>query len=189
MQIKGTATMHSWSCDVTNVEGEMQVAPSTSADEGSSEEASSPHQITAATVTAPVAAIECGNGRMNRDLRKAMQAEQHPTIRFEVEDVSIEAHPDSSGEWQQFRSTGTLSIAGSTRTTTVVAAGRRQVNGRIRLVGEKTLRMTDFGIEPPTALLGMMQTGDEVTIPFDVTAAPASTSTASSTEAEADRNR
>jgi hypothetical protein len=32
--------------------------------------------------------------------------------------------------------------------------------------------MTDFGIDPPTALLGTLKTRDEVTVYFDVTVSP-----------------
>ena len=36
----------------------------------------------------------------------------------------------------------------------------------VSLEGEKTFNMTDYGIEPPTALFGTITTGDEVTIKF-----------------------
>jgi polyisoprenoid-binding protein YceI len=35
--------------------------------------------------------------------------------------------------------------------------------------GSKKIKMTDFGISPPTALMGTMTTGDEVEVIFQVT--------------------
>jgi hypothetical protein len=35
--------------------------------------------------------------------------------------------------------------------------------------------MTNFGVDPPTAMLGALRTGETVTIRFDVTAAPSDT--------------
>ena len=42
-------------------------------------------------------------------------------------------------------------------------------DGSITFNGSKKLKMTDYGIKPPTALLGTMTTGDEVEIVFQVT--------------------
>ena len=36
----------------------------------------------------------------------------------------------------------------------------------IHIVGEKSIKMTDFNVEPPTALFGSITTGDEITIKF-----------------------
>jgi hypothetical protein len=37
---------------------------------------------------------------------------------------------------------------------------------RIQIKGSKKVKMTDFNISPPTAMLGTLKTGDEVTISF-----------------------
>ena len=36
------------------------------------------------------------------------------------------------------------------------------------IVGEKSIKMTSYGVEPPTALLGTIKTGDDLTIKFNI---------------------
>jgi hypothetical protein len=40
-------------------------------------------------------------------------------------------------------------------------------NNNVTFTGKKTIKMTEFEVEPPTALLGTIKTGDEVTISFN----------------------
>jgi len=53
----------------------------------------------------------------------------------------------------------------------LTAEGTMQ-DGTIRFEGSHTMLQTDFGVDPPTALLGRLKTGDEVTVRFVVTATP-----------------
>ena len=39
---------------------------------------------------------------------------------------------------------------------------RRLSTDRLEISGDTSLRMTEFGIDPPTAMLGMLHTGDIV---------------------------
>jgi len=41
-------------------------------------------------------------------------------------------------------------------------------NGDIEFSGTKKLRMTDYKVDPPTAMLGALTTGDEVILQFKV---------------------
>ena len=38
----------------------------------------------------------------------------------------------------------------------------------INIKGEKTLKMSDFDVKPPTALLGTLKTGNDITIKFNL---------------------
>ena len=42
--------------------------------------------------------------------------------------------------------------------------------GALRVSGQVDILMTEFGLEPPTALLGLIKAKDRVTIRFDLTA-------------------
>jgi hypothetical protein len=43
-----------------------------------------------------------------------------------------------------------------------------QADGSIAVRGSVPLFMSDFGIEPPTAMLGMLKTADQVTVKFEL---------------------
>ncbi|MGH9361260.1 MAG: hypothetical protein ACRD2T_05030, partial [Thermoanaerobaculia bacterium] len=47
-------------------------------------------------------------------------------------------------------------------------AGERLGLGRYRITGALELKMTDFGIQPPTALMGLIRAGDGLRVRFDL---------------------
>jgi len=51
--------------------------------------------------------------------------------------------------------------------------GRRLESGRMHAQGTLPIQMTDFNVEPPTAMLGLIRVRDEITVHFDITAVPA----------------
>ncbi|NNF58004.1 MAG: YceI family protein, partial [Rhodothermaceae bacterium] len=118
------------------------------------------------SVSVPAARIDCDNGIMNGKLRDALQADAHPTIRYTL--TSARVGTVNNGRFG-IEATGQLSIAGATRTVRVPASGQALGNGRFRITGRVPLTMTQFGIDPPTAMMGTMRTGDAVTVHFDVT--------------------
>ena len=79
------------------------------------------------------------------------------------------AAPGTDG-WFQVRTTGDLTINGTTHTIQMNVRGKATDSG-FRFTGQHALKMTDFGISPPTAMLGALKTGDQVTVHFDATVA------------------
>ena len=71
---------------------------------------------------------------------------------------------------QQFdhalRAVGLLTIAGVAREVTLDLKTMRKEE-TMSVKGDLTLLMTDFGITPPKAMLGMLKTDPKVTITFE----------------------
>lgn len=154
-KIRGTSTLHAWHCDVTRWEG-----VATLTDPGD------PASLAEAQVLIPVEGIACGNGTMDAKLRKALKAEDHPVIQF----VLTRVDTVQAGEGEQILVlTGDLSIAGVTREETLNVR-IKPMEGGWKVSGEKSLSMKAFGINPPTAMLGTLRTGDEVTVMFELEA-------------------
>ena len=63
---------------------------------------------------------------------------------------------------------GTITLAGEQRPVTVTAQGQRMDDGLVRIQGRHALRMTDFDIEPPTGLLGLVRAHDDIVVRFDL---------------------
>jgi hypothetical protein len=38
----------------------------------------------------------------------------------------------------------------------------------LRVKGSKQLRMTEYGVKPPSLMLGAMKVGDQVTVGYDI---------------------
>jgi polyisoprenoid-binding protein YceI len=63
--------------------------------------------------------------------------------------------------------TGNLTIAGVTKP--VKFKSEYQVKGSdVHFTGSYSFKMTDFGIDPPTAVMGTIKTGDEIVVRFDL---------------------
>lgn len=151
--VEGTSSVHDWSCDVAQFAGTVAAEP---ADGGLA-------SLTGTSLTVPVQGIDCDNGTMNGKLRDALGSSP---VRYALKSATPGA-PDADG-WFSVRTSGDLTINGTTRTIQMSVRGKA-VNGGYRFTGQHALKMTDYGISPPTAMLGALKTGDQVTVHFDAT--------------------
>jgi hypothetical protein len=63
-------------------------------------------------------------------------------------------------------------MAGTTKNIDMTVKAKILPNGDIQLIGSKKINMTEFGMKPPTAVLGTIKVGPEVTINFDLIVTP-----------------
>jgi polyisoprenoid-binding protein YceI len=115
----------------------------------------------------PVAGIQCGNDTMNGKLRDALGAEKHPMIEYRL--TSIQQVP---GEGVKLKATGNLSIDGKSPPVTFAVDAAVDADGSVIAIGSVPLKMSSFGVDPPSAMLGILKTYDPVTIKFDIRAVP-----------------
>lgn len=153
------------------IDGSATTGPYTCAADDVSGQATVDGEAVTADVHIPVSDFDCGLPPMNRDFRNALKNERHPTIRFALREADVLTPPSQDGGWARVRALGTLQLAGATRMVAITAEGRTLSNGQVRLRGEHRLRMSDFGIEPPSGMLGLVRAHDGITVRFDVVAA------------------
>jgi polyisoprenoid-binding protein YceI len=115
----------------------------------------------------PVDQLASGDARLDRHLREALGAERHKEIRFRMDSYDVAGAP-APGVALTVTLHGRLTVAGRERAIDVVASGLR-VRAGVRFRGQKELAMTDFGVKPPTLMLGAIKAADRVTVKFDVT--------------------
>jgi polyisoprenoid-binding protein YceI len=107
--------------------------------------------------------LKSGKSSMDKNTFKALNTDKYKTIDFDFKDVkSIEKLNENT---YTVALNGNLTVSGVTKQVTI---GFKLVidNNLIKLNGEKSILMTDFGIDPPKALLGTIKTGNEITIAF-----------------------
>jgi polyisoprenoid-binding protein YceI len=158
--VEGTSTLHDYRCDVGSFDGAFV----------SSDTGSPIATLTEASIRVPVAAMDCGSGQMNRRMTSALKANRHAEISYALERVEV---VESAGT-KTLKAVGRLTMAGATQQITMNLEGVQQADGRLRFQGQTALSMAAFGIDPPTAMLGAVRTGDQVTVHFDVAAAGSS---------------
>lgn len=159
--IEGSATTGGFTCEADDVDGYGRVVAPQPASEATQEA-----QI---ELSVPVQTFDCGNRRMNDDLRAALQSKQHPVIQYTLDEVQTIAEPTADAPYRLL-ATGKLTIAGTERSVTVTLNGKALADGRMEATGEVPLQMSDFGITPPTALLGLVRVRDDIQVRFQLLA-------------------
>ena len=125
-----------------------------------------------ASLSTEVGAFDCGNGKMTSDLQKALKKDQHPSVSFTIDaGFARQAEESEPGDYY-LRVAGTMTIAGVTRPVAVELSAVREGFISFRVSGIHPMVMSDFGIDPPTALLGIIRTQDEIAVHFDVLISP-----------------
>jgi hypothetical protein len=113
--------------------------------------------------------LDCGNKGMNRDLRSTLQAEAHPEIRLDLQQIRFPGsgvRESVGADWTTVTATTLLSLAGKTQRAEIDFRARAVGHELYELVGAHNILMTDFGIDPPTALLGLVKVDDRFRINF-----------------------
>ena len=156
LKIKGTSNVHDWESNVMELSGMLDLNITDD----------SYLEINTCNVEIPVGAIKSSKGNiMDKKTRKALNDKEYPVITYTLTDfqrVNISQSNFTSN------TTGNLTVSGVTKSIDMKVSGTYNSNGNIQLSGTKDLKMTDFGIDPPTALLGTMKTGDDITIEFSI---------------------
>jgi hypothetical protein len=159
--LEGTSNLHDWKCDASEVTAEITVVGTTEAGPNSV-----PREIGQVVLRVPVKGIQCQNDRMNQNLWKALRVHEHPAIEFRMTDARLTA--DSAGaDRVAFAVSGELSVAGTTKAIEFEVVGVDAGTG-LRVTGATELLMTDYGIKPPTAMLGVLRTGNRIVVGFDL---------------------
>ena len=152
VKVEGTSTLHEWTMQGSTIQGEI-TAPTP-------DNWNAPAK---AVVTIPVASLKSEHGKMDKLMAEALKAGKYPEIRFEM----VEATPrNATASAFMLETRGRLTIAGVTKEVAMDVQGVRTPDGRYLLTGQAPIRMTAFGIKPPTAMLNTIKTGDEVKVSF-----------------------
>jgi polyisoprenoid-binding protein YceI len=107
----------------------------------------------------PVAQLDCGNKTMNEHMRKALKADKFQQISWTMTSYDVQGSSVTVD--------GKLTIAGKENAIQLKGTGTAD-NGVIRFKGSKQFKMTEYGVKPPSLMLGTMKVGDPVTVSFDL---------------------
>jgi hypothetical protein len=168
VQIDGTSNLHDWSIKGTVIDGYIDVnetcrfnlAMEKLPDLGKVKVSLKTH------VEIPVKSLKSGHSGMDDNTYKALKSRQYPKIIYDMEKVSVKTMPKPPNLIAEFDTVGRLSIAGVTRTLNMPVTVKALEDQQFEISGTTTIKMTDFGVTPPTAIFGLLRTGDQITIHF-----------------------
>lgn len=156
MTIAGTSNMHDWTAEVEKLTGTIKAKV----------ENGKIVDIQDVAISIDAQSLKSSGGSiMNSKINDALNSKKNPKISFKLS--KVDKITESSGSFR-VSAIGVLSIAGTTQNISLDVMGRLLPNGSIEFTGIKKLKMTDYKVEPPTAMFGAMTTGDEVTLTFKV---------------------
>jgi len=163
--VSGTSTVQPWKCAAKAVDARITGLP---------EEALTLATITSAsggTARIDVAALDCSNDTMNEHLRHALEAKDHPQIRFEVKSYQLSA---AQGGKAKLALEGALTLGGVTKTIHVDATATGLPGDTVDVTGQYALNMTDYGLKPPELFFGTMKVDPKVVVGFELKISAAS---------------
>ena len=154
VSIHGTFSIHSWAETVQKVSGEL--VGTVNADGSAA--------IQSIRMVMEVRSIKSDMGSvMDNKTFKALKADADPEITFLITAPFI-IHPSAAGDTVSLQ--GHLTLAGVTRPVIMRVMSFKAAEGTLSIEGEQKIKMTDFGVKPPSALFGVMKASPDITINF-----------------------
>jgi YceI-like domain len=160
LSIAGTSNIHEYTASTTTLRVTRVKLASGLAGRGFWEAILKPGAVEAFEITIPAATLSSPKEGLDKNMHKALNVTAHPDITFRLSRFESGTVPGS------VRATGILKIAGVERTITLDLE-TQQNESTLTVKGEAQLLMTDFGITPPKAMLGMLKTDPKVTVTFE----------------------
>ena len=161
--IEGTSNLHAWSCTATTLEADVELDAAATAQVA----AAMPKALKKVDVKIPVKALHCNHGGMDGNVYKALKAEDEPEISYIM--ATFEATAAEAKDTFTLKTVGTLTVAGKQNKIEMDVVAMRLADGTVTAKGTVPIKMTDYGIKPPTALFGRLKTGDDVKVNFELT--------------------
>jgi polyisoprenoid-binding protein YceI len=158
--IAGTSNVHDYTASTTKVRVTRAHIGAAIAGSDFWANALKPGALEAFEIAIPAATLTSPKEGLDKNMYKALKVEAHPEITFRL--VRFEpAAADGAA-----RAIGVLQIAGVEREVALDITTKRTPAG-LSVQGKVNLLMTDFGITPPKAMLGMLKTDPKVTVTFE----------------------
>lgn len=114
----------------------------------------------------PVKNLKSGHSAMDKNTYKAMNTDVNPNISFVLTSATVIT---AGGNNYKLNCVGKMTIAGTTNQTELLATGiYNPADKSFTITGIKKMKMTDYKVTPPKALLGTLKTGNDISISYNV---------------------
>lgn len=112
--------------------------------------------------------FDCGRNLITRDFRESLNADRNPEMMISF--LSIDRLPPENPSMEGENISGSLkvTIAGVTKEVDIVFSASGNGNGITYLEGKHDFRFSDFGLVPPTKMLGLISVRNELEVSFNL---------------------
>jgi polyisoprenoid-binding protein YceI len=148
MTVSGTSSLHDWESNVESLAGSGSIVIENSVIK----------DVLDLQVTVVVKSIKSGKNGMDKKTYEALKESDHPNIKFSISSISKKSSNTLSSK-------GKLTIAGKTKSVDMDVKYQLSSN-EVSFTGDIKIKMSEYEIKPPTAMMGTIKTGDEITISY-----------------------
>lgn len=155
IKVKGTSTLHDWEMVVGEFDCKVDAFINDQLK----------LVINSINFSCDATSLTSDNSIMDKKAQEALNANRHKRIGFvfaSIKEVAIQ------GGTVQGNVNGNMNIAGVNRKLVLPFSGVIDTDYNVKLSGELKLKMSDFNMKSPTALLGTVKTGDDVTVHYEL---------------------
>lgn len=154
IEVDGTSTLHDWT--IKSTKGQAEVNLDLASDKLTG--------ISGLNFSIPAESLKSGNNMMDNNTYKALKTDKNKNISYVLTAGSIS---QVNGTTFQIKTSGKLTIAGTSKETDLVATARYNAADKSYIIsGEKKIKMSHWGVKPPTVMMGTIKTGDDITIKY-----------------------
>lgn len=158
VKVSGTSNLHDWTMKGSGLTVEAQFTVNAAS-------LTQLLSLNGLTFSIPVTGLKSSEGLLNTRAYKAMKAETHKNIIFKLSSAVVT--PQGNNQYA-VKASGQLTISGVTREVTLQATSQIQPDRTIIITGSKKMKMSEFGIAPPSFMFGALKTADDITIDFNL---------------------
>lgn len=150
MKVAGTSNIHDWTMQTSSISGDAQIVLA----------GKDLTDVKTLNFNTAVKNLKGKEDLLNTRAHKAMKADKFPAIAFKLNSASV------SGD--VVKGTGALTIAGVTKEITVQGKAIENADGSISISGARKIKMSEYGIQPPTFMLGALKVADEINVIYNL---------------------
>jgi len=149
--IYGTSNLHDWEMTATEFtsQAKVEIKSGTSV------------TISEGSILFKAMKIRSESSGMDKKAQEALKAESNPDITFTT---TAPVTLTLSGNKASGNITGTLQLAGIRKTITVPVTIEIETSAKMVMTSNIKIKMTDYQMEPPTAVFGTIKCGDTVEV-------------------------
>lgn len=155
LSIKGTSSLHDW--EMKSSKGKCEVEFVIGANDKIT-------AINSLKFDLDPTSIKSEYTMMDNNTYKALKTKSYKSISFVLASGTV---TQTDAVSYVVKVLGNLTIAGKTQKIDLAATAKyNSADKSFTVNGSKKLKMTDYGVDPPTAMLGTIKTGNDITISF-----------------------
>jgi polyisoprenoid-binding protein YceI len=158
VKVLGTSNVHDWTMTANDPLCEAEFGAVTG-------DYNIPKNLTSLSFSVNAKSLKSEHASMDTRTYKTIKADAFPKINFKL--IKAELNPVQKNKFN-IKATGTLTIAGVSKTIAMVVSAEVNADNTISCTGTQKIQLTDYSIQPPSFMLGAMKVGNDLSIQFSL---------------------